>query len=272
MKAPEQEQIGKFIHIDLPITGQAVERITSMVRRAIDQANRNKVRLVLIFEFDVPKGKKVAGSGTAFGAAHDLADFLSSDELNGVRTVAYLPHSIEGHAVLVAIACQEIIMAKDATIGAAGIDEKVITPTLQSAYAEIAGRRRTVPKDIALGMLDPALEVLQVKTDVDREFVTPEELEQLKKKHATEEPVVVKRAGEQCEFSGADARRWGIASYLAADRRDVAKALELPATAIEDDPSLLSDWKAVRVDLKGPILRRHRCDRAENDRGADSPE
>ena len=31
--APEQEQIGKFIHIDLPITGQAVERITSMVRR-----------------------------------------------------------------------------------------------------------------------------------------------------------------------------------------------------------------------------------------------
>ena len=60
-------------------------------------------------------------------------------------TVAYLPNSVEGHAVLAAIACQEIIMAKDATLGAAGIDEKTLTPTMRSAYAEIAGRRRTVP-------------------------------------------------------------------------------------------------------------------------------
>ena len=64
---------------------------------------------------------------------------------------------------------------------------------------------------------------------------------------------MVKRAGEQCEFSGAEARRLGFASYLAADRRDVAKALELPPTAVEDDPSLEGGWRAVRVDLKGPI-------------------
>jgi membrane-bound ClpP family serine protease len=168
--------------------------------------------------------------------------------------VAYLPNSIEGHAVLPAIACQEIIMAKDATIGSAGVDEKTLTPTMRSAYSEIAGRRRTVPVVVALGMLDPALEVLQVETEVDQEYVTPDELTQLKKEHTTKEPVVVKRAGEQAEFSGAEARRWGVARYLAADRRDVAKALELPPTAIEEDPSLDGKWKAVRVDLKGPIL------------------
>ena len=88
---------------------------------------------------------------------------------------------------------------------------------------------------------------------MDQEYVTPEGLEKLKKEHATKEPVVVKRAGEQGEFSGAEARRWGFARYLAADRRDVAKALELPPTAIEDDPSLEGGWRAVRVDLKGPI-------------------
>ena len=43
--------------------------------------------------------------------------------------------------------------------------------------------------------------------------------------------MVVKRAGEQGEFSGDEARRWGLASYLAADRREVVKALELPPTA-----------------------------------------
>jgi len=251
-KAPEQ--IGRFIHIGLPITGTTFEGTRRMVRRAIDKATRDKVRLVLVFEFDAPPGQKDGGRGSDFGAAHDLANFLSSDELNGVRTVAYLPSPIEGHAVLPAIACQEIIMAKDATIGAAGIDEKTLTPTLRSAYAEIAGRRRTVPVVVALGMLDPALEVLQVETEVDQEYVTPEGLEKLKKEHTTKEPVVVKRAGEQAVFSGAEARRWGLARYLAADRRDVAKALELPPTTIEDDPSLDREWKAVRVDLKGPIF------------------
>ena len=146
-------------------------------------------------------------------------------------------------------------MAKDATFGAAAIDEKTIAATERSAYAEIAGRHRTVPVVIALGMLDPALEILQVESEVDREYVTPDELANLKKKHATKEPVSVKRPGETLELSGVEARRLGFAQYLAADRRDVAKALELPATAVEDDPSLVGGWRAVRVDLRGPIRK-----------------
>ena len=39
-----------------------------------------------------------------------------SKPLSGVQTVAYLPKSIQGHAVLVAIACDQIIMGKDASI------------------------------------------------------------------------------------------------------------------------------------------------------------
>jgi membrane-bound ClpP family serine protease len=246
-------QIGRFVHIPLPITGQTFDRTRRIVRRAIDRAQKEKARLVLIFEFDVARGQKDAGRNSEFGAAHDLADFLSSEELNSVRTVAYVPQSIQGHAVLVALACQEIVMAKDASIGAAGIDEKTITPTLRSAYSEIAGRRRTVPATLALGMLDPALEVLQVQTEVGTEFVTPDDLEKLKKKHTTKQPVVVKRAGEPAEFSGSDARRLSFASYLAANRAELVKALDMPAGAVEDDPSLESGWRAVRVDLKGPI-------------------
>jgi len=252
-EAPEPpKQIGRFVHITLPITGQTFERTRRIIRRAMEKA-KDDARLVLIFQFDVPSDQQNFGRGSEFGAAHDLANFLSSEELNAVRTVAYLPKSIQGHAVLVALACQEIIMAKDATIGAAGIDQTNITPTLRSAYAEIAGRRRTVPTTLALGMLDPAIEVLQVETEVGQEFVTSEELGKLKKQHATKEPVVVKRADELGEFSGAEARRFSFAGYLAADRRDVAKALELPPSAVEDDPSLEGGWRAVRVDLKGPL-------------------
>ena len=218
-------QIGRFIHVTLPITGQTFERTRRVVRRALEKANKENARLVLVFEFDAPKGQKEFGRGSDFGAAHDLASFISSEELGGVRTVAYLPDAIEGHAVLPVIACQEIIMAKDATIGAAGIDETTITPTLRSAYTEIAGRRRTVPVVVALGMLDRTVEVLQVATEAEPEFVTPDGLEKLKKEHTTKEPIVVKRAGERGEFSGSEARRLGLVRYLAADRRNVAQGV-----------------------------------------------
>lgn len=250
-----REQIARFIHVPLPITGRTVEQTQRAVRRMIEQSQRSGTRLTLVVEFDTPKGKKDFGRGSVFGASHDLANFLSSDELNAVRTVAYLPNAVQGHAVLPILACQEIIMAKDATFGAAGIDEKTIAATQRSAYTEIAGRRRTLPVVIALGMLDPALEVLQVESEVDREYVTPDELANLKTKHATKAPVSIKRAGETLELSGVEARRLGFAKYLAADRRDVAKALELPATAVEDDPSLVGGWRAVRVDLRGPIRK-----------------
>ena len=247
-------RVGQFIHVALPIGGRTFERTRQKVRVALERAKKNDVQLVLVFQFDIPQGQRDAGRGSEFGAAHDLADFLSSEELNAASTVAYLPKPIRGHAVLVALACQEIIMADDASLGAAGIDEKTLTPTLRSAYAEIAGRRRTVPPTIALGMLDPAVEVLQVETDkMTSEFVTPEELQELKQRHTTQEPVVLKRAGEVCELSGSEARRWGFAKYLASDRREVLKALELPSTAVDDDLSLDGGWRAVRVDLKGPL-------------------
>jgi hypothetical protein len=120
-------QIGRFVHVGLPITGQTGARLLREVRLEVDKAKRQNARLVLVVQFDVPKGQKNFGRGSDFGAAYSLANFLSSDELGGVRTVAYLPDSVEGHAVLAAVACQEIIMAPDATIGAAGIDEQTIT-------------------------------------------------------------------------------------------------------------------------------------------------
>jgi membrane-bound serine protease (ClpP class) len=42
-------------------------------------------------------------------------------------------------------------------------------------------------------------------------------------------------------------------SYLASDRRELTTALNLPLISVEDDPSLDRPWKAVRVDVKGPL-------------------
>ncbi|MEN6457878.1 MAG: NfeD family protein [Thermoguttaceae bacterium] len=245
--------LGRFISVAIPITGQTSERTRRSISRAIEAAKKQNTRLALVLEFSVPKGQKDLGRESDFAAAYALATYLSSDELDGVRTVAYLPQSIQGHAVLPVMACQEIIMAKDATLGAAGIAEKTLTPTVRSAYAEIAGRRRTLPTAIVEGLLDPAIEVLSVGTEGGVEYVTRDGLKQLRQHRATNEPVVIKRAGEQGELSGNELRQRALIKYLAADRRDVARALDLPPTAIAHDPSLEGGWRPVRIDLKGPI-------------------
>jgi membrane-bound serine protease (ClpP class) len=251
------KRIGFSIRIPLPIDGPAANRVRQFVRRAIEKAQAAGGRPVLLLEFDVPAGEGQLGGGSEFGAAYSLADFLSSEELNAATTVAYLPKPIQGHAVLDVIACDQIIMAENASLGQAGIDEKSINPPVLSAYREIAGRRRTVPVAIAIGLLDPAVQVLQVKTETGTEYVTPDGLEELKKRHTTEKPSTLKAAGEAWRLSAAEGRRIGCVSYLASNRRDLAKALELPPTAIEDDLSLTETRRAVRLNIRGPILAKN---------------
>ena len=171
-------------------------------------------------------------------------------------TVAYLPQSIQGHAVLAAIACQQIIMAPDATIGAAGIDEKTILPEMADRYKDIANRRRTVPEGIAVALLNPAEELYTVDTeDAKGVYVDRAGLEKLKSQKAVGTPKVVKPAGEQAQFTGSEARKMaGFVSYLATTAANWPRLSNLPPSAIEEDPSLDRGWKAVRVDVKGPLL------------------
>ena len=242
-----------MLRIPLPVVGDTDRFVKRIVGKVMDDARKNNYRPVLIFQFETPRGQEEHSRGSQFGASLELARFLSGETLAGATTVAYIPHSIQGHAVLVAAACDEIIMAPDATIGSAGIDEKTIGDFIIAGYREIANRRRTVPVELALGMLDPSREVLEVETDVSREFVTPEGLKELGQRRTIAKQRVVIPKGEPAQFTGEQARRLGFVSFLANDRRDAARALELPPEAVEEDLSLADKWRAVRVDLKGPL-------------------
>ena len=247
------KQLGFSIRLALPITDQTVNRVKQFVSKAMEKAVAQNLKPYLIFEFFIPTGQENFARGSNFGSCYELANFLTSGELNAAKTVAYLPQSIQGHAILAVMACDDIIMAPDATIGPAGIDASQISETTRAAYREIAGRRRKLTVPLALGLLDPALEILAVETEVGTEYVTPEGLEELKKTQAAVATEVFKPAGEPLQLSGKKARDLGFVTYLAANRRDLVEALDLPPLAIEDDPSLENPWKAVRIDLKGPV-------------------
>src|SRR5690606_24342931 len=105
----KQPAVGSLIRVPLPLTGNVDNRIKAMIQRVQDRAKQHPgERPVLVLEF-VPSGSEF-GEGTDFTRALGLARYLSSRQLAGVKTVAYVPRTIRGHAVLVAMACEEIIM------------------------------------------------------------------------------------------------------------------------------------------------------------------
>jgi membrane-bound ClpP family serine protease len=247
------KRIGRVIKIDLPVTGKTYNAIRPYVLRLLEQAKAAGARPVLIFEFNVPPDARDFAAASEFGASYQLADFLSSDTLNDATTVADIPQPIQGHAVLVALACEEILMGPSAELGPAGVHEPTITAPVRSAYKEIANRRKTIPAEVALGLVDSSRKVLVVETDLSREYVTPEQLEELRKTRTIQSSRVLFEAGQPGRLSADEARELDLIASKAANRREVARVLELRPEDVEEDPSLGGRWKAVRVDLKGPI-------------------
>jgi membrane-bound serine protease (ClpP class) len=252
---------GRLIRIRLPLTGNADSHIKSSIDRALDQLTRLPARegrrLVLILELVPARRQGSYGEGTDFERALSVARHLTSQQLAPVKTVAYIPRTIKGHGVLIALACEEIVMSPEAELGEAGLDEKsgrAVEPSVVSAYQQIAASRRTVPEAIALGMLDRKLEVLKVETEESTEFVLRDELETLKQSRTfVSPPETLVPAGSLGSFSGREGREYGFVKLLASDRDALARGLALAPEAVIEDQSLVGDWRPVMLRVEGPI-------------------
>jgi membrane-bound ClpP family serine protease len=259
--AAEAEVESRLIRLRLPITGNADVHFKNVIQRAIGQLKGNGPtaadrRPVLVIEFDPQRMGDGFGQGSDFERALSLARFLMSDELAGIKTVAYIPRTIKGHAVLVAMACEEIVMAPKADIGEAGIDEdpaRRVEPGIVGWYEQIAEGKRTVPKAIAVGMLDREVEVLQVETEEGTHFVLSDELDELARDHAIVEQKILVPRGSLGLFSGREGRELRFVKHFADDRESLARVLQVSPESLIEDQSLVADWRPIIIDVKGPI-------------------
>ena len=89
---------GVRIRVNLPLTGSTDQLIKQMVQRVVEQQPEGPDRGVLVLEFWPAAGGQ--GRGTEFERALSLARYLTSRDLERVRTVAYVPRAAIGHAVL----------------------------------------------------------------------------------------------------------------------------------------------------------------------------
>lgn len=242
--------------VPLPITGLVDQQVESSVERALRKLPKEGPRPVFIFEFRPKSG--TAGEGSDFGRSLTLARYLAGDRLSKVRTVAWVPRTVKGHAVLPVLACEQIVMHKEAELGAAGIDETTIDPTLRRGYSEIAERRRTVPAAVALGMLDKGLAVYKVTTLEGVRYETAEDLPKLREEGVVSKEETIFQPGDQHVISGQEMRfAFGFASHLAEDRRSLATTLRLPMKALQQDLAPEEGWRPIRLDLDGPVHQKN---------------
>ncbi len=239
----------------MPIVGSVDENVRRSIRRLLADRTVQADRPILVLEFWPPSESEAAeADGSEFERSLSLARFLASSELSTLRTVAYLPRTVVGHAVLPVLACEEIIMHPDAELGAAGIREERPSAMMRGFYEDIANRTRTVPAAVALGMLDRNLVVVRATTPTGVRYVLSDEVERLKKETTLQEIETVADQGDFVRLDGREMRlKYGFASRLAATHRELATELSIAAGDLEPNPSLGGEWQAVQVQLVGPI-------------------
>ncbi|WP_254507037.1 NfeD family protein [Anatilimnocola floriformis] len=239
------------IQVPLPLTGNVDQLVQGQISRAVKRLPADAKRPTLILEFR-PEAES-AGEGSDFSRAHSLARYLVGEDLATVKTVAYLPHSVKGHAVLPVLACEQIVMSKDAELGAAGVDEKLLDETMRGAYREFATRRLTIPPAVALGMLDDDLEITRVTTPDGVRYETAEGVAKLRADGLANREDTLFRGGEKHFLDGNRMRQYGFATHLAEDKPSLAAALNVSPASLRAPLVPDQGWKPIRVEIDGPV-------------------
>jgi membrane-bound ClpP family serine protease len=257
---PAAERDGMFVTVPSPITQDAVSQIKTKVALAFERQGR-RVRTI-VFDFN-PGG---AANGTSdYGPCLTLKNYILDlaqrrVELNKdypqVNTIAFLHGKVSRHTVLAVLACAELIMAPESSLGEVrGGPGERLPEEVELAYRRVAEKSRW--GDLVLRMLDPELPVRKVRTrDGAVAYWSPATVEEHRK--GGEEAVPDPGAPADLErgsslFSAAQAFRYGLAREVPAERAKVTRILDLPGQSVRED------WLAgqvpvpCRIDVNGNL-------------------
>lgn len=221
---------------------------SALGKRVIDAANAaaRDGDQVLIFD--------IQAAQSDFGPCYDLANHIT--RLGIPRTVAFVSKPLTGYAVLVALACSEIVLSEHAKLGDVGAgraDEGDITEI--TAFELIAGRAGHDPA-LVRGMLDRNLRLLEVTTPNGKRILAGKDLEAFGRNARILHQEVVKEAGERLLLTPELAKRLGLARRTAETRADVAAAYGLPASAAAQDSLYQETARPFLLKIEGQINSR----------------
>ena len=271
---PESRKMGHLVRVPMPISSQSANRVMASVNRVLDKVatETKEQRPILVMEFDNRNG--ATGSGSSFEDSLKLARFLTGPQLSKVRTIAYLPGASNvaedlfdsgkpkradfvGHAILVILSCEDIVMHKQAAIGNAGIDVDVVDDLLINAYRTIAEKRRVIPTPVALSMLDKSMTVLRAELKPDGvKYVTESEFAELDADGKIVSSQTIADVNNFGFFTSEDWQAFRLIRHRVDSRTELADRFLLRESSLESDPSLGDGWKAIRIVVDGVVSDR----------------
>lgn len=164
------EDLGFRIRISLPVnsaTEKNFQRDLLKLEERIKANPANSVSLVVAFD----TSNNITGEGSSFESSLAIARSLQAPQMRGIRKIAYIPpatglsasaardlnvkpvSTLAGHAVLVAMACDELWMDQSATLNAVGGKQEDIELLLPN-YKTIARRGLQLPEAIVQLLVD----------------------------------------------------------------------------------------------------------------------
>ncbi len=229
----EGQDSGGFVTIPTPISSSTTQR----VRRDCEALLNDGARVII---FDIQPGK------SDYGNCLNLARYIEG--ISGAKSVALVREPLSGHAVMVALATDELVVSRKSSIGDIGRDEKSIGAGMLSEYADLARRRKPSHQAVILGMLDKKYRVWKVVTARDTRFVLDEDLKKLEETEQIRSKEVLIEAGQLGNFTGDQLRtQLNMAQLTAETRAEVAELYKLPAKVAIEDARVGVDWKPVRI-------------------------
>lgn len=241
----EAKPVGKFLTVKSPIDQAMFGRIKNAALSLQNEAETEDRPAVLILE--IPPGT------SRFGQVRDLAKFLTSSEISRVKTVAWVTGDVTGYNVILALACNEIIMQDDSMLGDIGRGKPLDEDERQSILLLVRQRHnRMVSPALALAMMDKDAQVIKVEitrpdATTETRVVTKDEWERLAEEDVELRSETIKESGFVGRFTASEASQLGILAVQVRQSRDqLADLYNLERSALREE---LAEDDTTRVSL-----------------------
>jgi len=254
--AAKRTPIGKFITVTSPVDDVLFGRVMNVALNLQRQAQQEQRKAILVLE--------ITPGSSPFYQVQGLAKFLRSNKLNAITTVAWVPKTVTGNNVVLALAADEIVMAEDAELGDIGRG-KPLDDDERHFIVGLASDRHNVKLSaaLAIGMIDRDQAVVKIqrkrgtpgRETVETEVVTPDELRELQRtKVFIGNPERIKEAGDLPLFRGGRMRRLDLlVAQTAESREDVARLYGLPRESLREEPGFGKAPQVELIRIKGVI-------------------
>lgn len=244
-----------IVRVPLPIGSQTVQQLEQTLENLAKRAPavvRPEERPIVLLEFATDRGQNGAGSRLADCMA--LARFLSGGEMKRLMTVAWIPRPVSeglpvlpgdpprlppglyGHAVLVAVCADAIVLDREMELGLADLDQPDrADPLAIDIYRNLAGQRLTLPLELVQSMIDPATSLYAVRTSAGEELVNQEKLKELEARGDLAETTTLAEPGKTARFNGSVLQRIAPGCSVVDGRNGLSARYQIDLSRIESE-------------------------------------